>query len=1286
MPIDKKQLMEQFSAMIDEANKTEKKVPATMAMLENRINLKSSIDNILKAEKRNAGLTALCESYLNALNAGQPDELLYESFISNASNYSYLNAVDTELSAINDRIKKYKQDIDLTKLLRLMEQTTSYYIVPLIEECVVNYVKDKTPNNRVALRQALSAFQGDPYVKEMNNILNLDNSIPNNVYLGESYERANTIMHTDTICSPVQYIKENESVFNVKGNYYVRKGNVISKLSKQNITALPEDFRTLCEAVNSPMVTFNMNNQSAEIMDNTDYITVSNEGKLFHHGNPLSESEYQNMKNVSFMMNENRSAFFNVVDIIKDNIAENIAVLDFVKHVELNESADRSVDVFRIKDNIFITTIDESMGKTTFYRNVNPIQAKKLINEHMNLNVSALFEDVLPNQEKIQKEIEETCKEYETYIQELSEKKDALESLKEDADEETSNEIKEALKLVEDELEKTKKDYKDYQDSVKDYTDKPEDKEEDSAIPSAEDDEDRSILGDEEGDGDSEEVENQDDLENPIQSELGAEPTVDGLPAEDGTDMNFDDAPEFDPILDVPATNGQAPASPEQPSTTAEDKFQIVNVAYNKNIKTGKVSNKGEVHVIIPSVDINGNLIQDMKKITFYIGQDGTPIINNEYMPLDMYNAILDAVKNSPETANVDPNADADMTAPAQPAEIPADAALAVPDATVTADTPDNFSITATATATDNDADILGGLDDVLIDPDTFNEEPEPAPAENAGIFNRDEFEDNDNAAAADDEEKETPDEAASVSKHYPIEVKLDMKNQYLAKIQPKTFIAFLTDHNINFAKKGDDETKLTISVENKADIFAIKNFFAEWLNWTDDNFFNFFREFSIAESVKITGISFINEDLNLDSDDDGSVSLDIPFEEELVDLLEEEGFKVSEPDEDDFVTIETSGLDDTRDLYFLLKDYADEHEYDLEDEDYEELRNFFEFYAEEFDDLDNSSKSVEDFLEEHGGMELPADDELIRDLEDAGLYFEENEDGETIYVTVDDKDEATTLADIVSQHNLEDYSSEVNDFMNTSESFSNFVNEGVKITVKDDKTGKTVEIDTDDLNDADSKGENDDENQNKEDDITFNNDETDLFGDSDEVKQAEDEKKEDEKQNEEASVDKPKKQFKFRPKSKVSESAETKADQPLNESAAPKFKINADTLNKIYESMMLRCGLFMNGVQITPADCYVNYGEYRKAGEGDDVRIILEGEKTTACKKYIQLLEAASFNEDNYIEGVEVTEDGKALRNIYINTEEYTNAQDVEDPVSCIDENGASFILPKRSIKTLTV
>ena len=69
--------------------------------------------------------------------------MLYESFINGMSQWNYLNAVDTEMSALKERISKYKQEIDLTKILEMMLQTQSYYIVPLIESCVVSYMNNK---------------------------------------------------------------------------------------------------------------------------------------------------------------------------------------------------------------------------------------------------------------------------------------------------------------------------------------------------------------------------------------------------------------------------------------------------------------------------------------------------------------------------------------------------------------------------------------------------------------------------------------------------------------------------------------------------------------------------------------------------------------------------------------------------------------------------------------------------------------------------------------------------------------------------------------------------------------------------------------------------------------------------------------------------------------------------------------------------------------------------------------------------------------------------------------
>ena len=51
-----------------------------------------------------------------------------------------------------------------------------------------------------------------------------------------------------------QVIKENECVFNVKGTYYNRKGNNITRFNKNDIASLNENFVNLCNLINSDFV------------------------------------------------------------------------------------------------------------------------------------------------------------------------------------------------------------------------------------------------------------------------------------------------------------------------------------------------------------------------------------------------------------------------------------------------------------------------------------------------------------------------------------------------------------------------------------------------------------------------------------------------------------------------------------------------------------------------------------------------------------------------------------------------------------------------------------------------------------------------------------------------------------------------------------------------------------------------------------------------------------------------------------------------------------------------
>ena len=87
-----------------------------------------------------------------------------------------------------------------------------------------------------------------------------------------------------------------------------------------------------------------------------------------------------------------------------------------------------------------------------------------------------------------------------------------------------------------------------------------------------------------------------------------------------------------------------------------EDKgnVKVLRVSYAENVKSGKKTNQGTAFVVIPSVDANGDVKDETKSITFYLDADRRPIINNEYMPLMIYNAIVKAIADDPDTQAIE--------------------------------------------------------------------------------------------------------------------------------------------------------------------------------------------------------------------------------------------------------------------------------------------------------------------------------------------------------------------------------------------------------------------------------------------------------------------------------------------------------------------------------------------------------------------------------------------------------------------------------------------------------
>jgi hypothetical protein len=772
---------------------------------------------------------------------------------------------------------------------------------------------------------------------------------------------------------------------------------------------------------------------------------------------------------------------------------DNIACVDFAKRVKLNRLNKRSVDIFKIKENLSITTHDE-LGRHTFYRNSNPIQTANIINEHMDLNVSNLFEELQSNSEQVREEIEATKKSYENCIAELKEKLTQLdecgESCGDEKDVKTLNELRDE---VENELARVENDYKEYQKTSDEF-----------------------LNG--QGDVDSEDPA----LVNGVEADYGEEENTDVFSAED--DVNSEDGIDTtsveQPIENEPSEyDGLFDETPynNEPTQGVEDPYapSIVNISYAENIKTGTIVNRGEVNVLIPSVDANGDVKNELQRITFTLDADRNPIINNEYMPVALYNKIKDAILAHEQTQSVDVQGTASFDEPTTIEEPTSSAPVQQPDLF--------FDEEPVSDVDTNPIDAAYGVEE---EPVSNGVEDENIPTTNDDLFGNEEATD-DEEVKPELTEEPAPEDLEAAGSSNAVKMVITMEDLYDNDIKDEDFVAFLKSHNI----PGLRGTNGTIRVVIRD--FETYNKFREFFldrGWTKSEFNNFFHELNIFESVRESKV------------------------------------------------------------------------------------------------VVSYSNNLETILESNN------------------LPHKISKKGDKIMIL-------------------------------------NAICEGVVITVKDDKTGKTVTINTDELNDTDEEAQEHEENT--QDDVTFGDDnaQTEPSNEDGEEEASEDTNGEEETPNEsneggsepkeEEKKEDKKVGKKFRIKKKKTDESlgVTEYDNALNEGESVevldevKYKNkNGNVVSKLTNGDIIvefgaqtdvlkpsaikvvtneipkkvlepttetdslptnesYCGIFFNGMRISPSNCTTNVESYKNAKANDLIDIVVEGVKSSIEKQYVKLL-----------------------------------------------------------------
>ena len=459
----------------EKARLTEKDDFCLNAIANNQgINLSEHINNIRHSDaSSNQRLMEVINLYSNAINQGAYEERLYETFLQNVSKFNYLLPVSKAMKSITEKVDSKREEITLTKILEEMKDDHSSFIyVDLIQEDVARYVKEPNAINRVQLRNALMPYASDPYINEMFNVIYSDNSRRANELTEKALnikDQINIIRENasvSNIYTPVQYVKENEAIFNVNGQFYVKKGNNIAVLEDKLVDQLDERFVELCRLVNDPHV--EINEDHIILHSNNKYATIF-EGYVDIYGHKESKETLRNLREMCMKYDDYDTNFYIMCSCLLENF-NNIAKIDWAKHVTLNENNNINADLFKLDQNIFIATHNDAIGQHTFYRNVNPIFCKNKLNEHMGINVSSLFSDLLPSQDKIILKLNETKNQYEDSIEKYEDMIEKLNKALESASDENKEKLEKAIADAEEKLDDIKAEYKEWQKQADDVT------------------------------------------------------------------------------------------------------------------------------------------------------------------------------------------------------------------------------------------------------------------------------------------------------------------------------------------------------------------------------------------------------------------------------------------------------------------------------------------------------------------------------------------------------------------------------------------------------------------------------------------------------------------------------------------------------------------------------------------------------------------------------------------------------------------------------------------------
>lgn len=353
-------------------------------------------------------ISALKNSSLNELPAGKillekynflliekgiSESFIIEGLINDLKSFSWENSVKLVLENLTSTFENNRREVEVLKTYETIKNNSGREIYSDATDQMKNWLSSEKRESDT-LVYGLKRFGFNPMVRNLVSFLSIyENNRGTKFNVGFD----NNVCEISNIYSPV-YVNENEVVFYSSGKFLklIESDGIIYECEHDEISA---DLQNKASILADRDVKVENNKISLSLGNNKIEISFANESKsIFFDGKEIREEDLPLAVSVSTNnLLENANHKINKAIFVAKTASE-IIDLDFGKKIKSKIYEGVEANVFKIKNNIYVQTVNPLMRLNKIYE-ANATQAINIIKDFIKYDISESLTEFLDGEE-----------------------------------------------------------------------------------------------------------------------------------------------------------------------------------------------------------------------------------------------------------------------------------------------------------------------------------------------------------------------------------------------------------------------------------------------------------------------------------------------------------------------------------------------------------------------------------------------------------------------------------------------------------------------------------------------------------------------------------------------------------------------------------------------------------------------------------------------------------------------------------------------------------------------